>query len=166
MTKILTTSVCVAAALVLFLGDCRAAPATAPHIITPPGAAAAERDGLRARKGVRTHFSLCFVGGGYNCVVDGDTIWLQGAKIRIADIDAPETHDPRCASEKARGDRATRRLQQLLNSGAVTLETIGRDRDRYGRLLRIVDVDGASVGDTLVHEGLARWYEGRRKPWC
>jgi hypothetical protein len=24
--------------------------------------------------GVRAHFSLCFIGGGYNCVVDGDTI--------------------------------------------------------------------------------------------
>src|SRR4051812_41715477 len=52
-------------------------------------------------------FSLCFTGGGYNCVVDGDTIWLKGEKIRIADIDAPETHEPRCASEKELGDQAT-----------------------------------------------------------
>ena len=50
---------------------------------------------------------MCFTGGGYNCVVDGDTIWLHGEKIRIADIDAPETHDPRCSSEKELGDRAT-----------------------------------------------------------
>ena len=45
-------------------------------------------------------FPLCHTGGGYNCVVDGDTIWLGGQNIRIADIDAPETHKPRCASEK------------------------------------------------------------------
>ena len=45
-------------------------------------------------QGVRAPFSMCFTGGGYNCVVDGDTIWLQGTKIRIADIDAPETHEP------------------------------------------------------------------------
>lgn len=103
--------------------------------------------------GVRTQFSMCFIGGGYNCVVvDGDTIWLQGVRIRIADIDAPETHDPRCASEKERGDRATLRLQQLLNDGVVTLETVDRDHDRYGRKLRIVDVDGRSVGSTLVTE--------------
>jgi endonuclease YncB( thermonuclease family) len=158
--------VCAAIALVLFVrADLRAA-AAQPHIVTPPGTATSGRHGTRPASGVRAHFSLCFVGGGYNCVVDGDTIWLKGAKIRIADIDAPETHDPRCASEKARGDRATLRLQQLLNSGVVTLETIDRDRDRYGRLLRIVDVDGHSVGTALVSEGLARWYQGGRKPGC
>jgi endonuclease YncB( thermonuclease family) len=83
-----------------------------------------------ASRGVRAHFSMCFTGGGYNCVVDGDTIWLQGEKIRIADIDAPETHQPRCSSEKALGDRATDRLQQLLNRGTVTLQSVDRDRDR------------------------------------
>jgi endonuclease YncB( thermonuclease family) len=117
-------------------------------------------------RGVRAHFSLCFIGGGYNCVVDGDTIWLGGEKIRIADIDAPETHDPRCACEKQLGDRATLRLQQLLNRGSVTLRPIDRDRDRYGRKLRLVLVNGMSVGDTLVAEGLARWYAGHRRPWC
>ena len=39
-------------------------------------------------------------------------------------------------------------------------------KDRYGRKLRIVEVNGVSVGDTLVREGLARWYEGGRRPWC
>jgi endonuclease YncB( thermonuclease family) len=117
-------------------------------------------------RGVRAHFSLCFIGGGYNCVVDGDTIWLGGEKIRIADIDAPETHDPRCACEKQLGDRATLRLQQLLNRGSVTLRPIDRDRDRYGRKLRLVLVNGMSVGDTLVAEGLARRYAGHRRPWC
>jgi endonuclease YncB( thermonuclease family) len=38
--------------------------------------------------------------------------------------------------------------------------------DRYGRKFRIVEVNGVSVGDTLVGEGLARWYEGERRPWC
>jgi endonuclease YncB( thermonuclease family) len=109
---------------------------------------------------------MCFIGGGYNCVVDGDTIWLHGVKIRIADIDAPETHKPRCQSEKELGDRATVRLQQLLNGGTVTLQPIDRDHDIYGRELRLVLVNGVSVGDTLVSEGLARWYAGGRRPWC
>jgi endonuclease YncB( thermonuclease family) len=76
---------------------------------------------VRLGGGLRARFGLCFVGSGYNCVVDGDTVRLQGRKIRIADIDAPETHDPRCASEKELGDRATLRLQQLLSSGTITL---------------------------------------------
>ena len=112
------------------------------------------------------HFSLCHTGGGTNCVVDGDTIWFKGQKIRIADIDTPETHDPRCPEELALGNRATKRLHQLVNSGAVSLEAIDRDEDRYGRKLRIVEVNGVSVGDTLVGEGLARWYEGGRRLWC
>ena len=116
--------------------------------------------------GVRASFGFCYVGGGHYCVVDGDTLYLEGVKIRIADIDAPETHEPKCASEKELGDRATQRLIRLVNSGEVTLSTIGRDEDGYGRKLRIVMVDGVSVGDTLVGEGLARWYEGGRRPWC
>ena len=43
---------------------------------------------------------------------------------------------------------------------------VGRDADRYGRKLRIVAVDGASVGETLVAEGLARWYGSGRRSWC
>lgn len=116
--------------------------------------------------GESVSFNRCHVGGGYNCVVDGDTIWLRGEKIRIADIDTPETHDYGCQSEKHLGDRATTRLKEVLESGPITIETIDRNQDQYGRLLRIVKVNGESVGYTLVDEGLARWYEGGRRPWC
>jgi len=126
-------------------------------------AAAAAGTGAGA---VRASFGFCHTGGGTNCVVDGDTIWLRGQKIRVADIDAPETHPSRCAREAQLGGQATRRLRQLLNGGAVSLQPIDRDVDRYGRKLRIVLVDGRSVGDTLVDEGLARWYAGGRRPWC
>lgn len=121
---------------------------------------------VRGGTSERVSFDYCHTGGGYNCVVDGDTIWLNGEKIRIADIDAPETHDYRCASEKELGDRATERLHDLLESGPVTLASIHRDEDRYGRKLRIVLVDGESVGDTLVREGLVRRYGSGRRPWC
>lgn len=115
---------------------------------------------------VRATFGFCHMGGGTNCVVDGDTIWLAGQNIRIADIDAPETHDYRCAKEKALGDRATQRLRQLVSSGSVTLRSADRDQDSYGRKLRLVLVNGKGVGDTLVSEGLARYYEGGKRPWC
>lgn len=112
-------------------------------------------------------FSLCHVGGGGNCVVDGDTIWMDGVKIRIADIDAPETHPARCATEAELGNRATLRLQQLLNAGPVALEAVGRDADRFGRKLRVLVREGASLGDILVSEGLARPYQvAPRQGWC
>ena len=128
--------------------------------------AARADDSTAAPTGVTATFGFCHTGGGTNCVVDGDTLWIQGQKVRVADIDAPETHDYRCHSEKALGDRATQRLIQLVNSGPISLQSIDRDEDIYGRKLRIVMVNGTSVGDTLVSDGLARYYEGGRKPWC
>jgi len=114
----------------------------------------------------RIAFGLCHSGGGTDCVVDGDTFRMGGVRIRLADIDAPETHPPRCPEEARLGAAATRRLQALLNQGPVTLERAGRDTDRYGRKLRIVTRGGVSLGDRLVDEGLARRWEGRRLPWC
>lgn len=101
------------------------------------------------------------------CVVDGDTFWLNGQKIRVADIDTPEVSQPQCAAEKALGHRATERLVSLLNEGPFELSPIGnRDQDQYGRKLRVVTRHGRSLGDQLVSEGLARTWTGRRKPWC
>jgi micrococcal nuclease len=111
-------------------------------------------------------FRICHTGGGMNCVVDGDTAWIGGEKVRIAGIDAPETHPPRCAREAELGDRATRRLMDLLNAGPFTLVSIDRDRDRYGRQLRDITRNGRSLGDQLVREGLARPYGNGRQPWC
>ncbi|WP_176400316.1 thermonuclease family protein [Sphingobium sp. Z007] len=112
------------------------------------------------------NFGFCHSGGGTNCVVDGDTFWFRGDKYRIADIDTPETHGPRCAAEGQLGARATRRLQVLMNDGAFSLENADRDTDRYGRALRIVTREGQSIGDQLVAEGLARPWDGGRHPWC
>lgn len=124
-------------------------------------------DAAEPARAVRIRFAFCYSGGGANCVVDGDTFWMSGTKIRVADIDAPETHPARCEREAELGAAATLRLHALLNSGAVSLESAGRDRDRYGRKLRVVSVDGVGIGDTLVAEGLARRYAGgHREGWC
>ncbi|MBN9471077.1 MAG: thermonuclease family protein [Bosea sp.] len=111
-------------------------------------------------------FRICGRGAG-DCVVDGDTFWYRAEKIRIADIDAPETEQAKCSSERALGDRAKHRLAELLSEAPFSLEGYGsRDRDRYGRLLRVVYQNGRSVGQILVAEGLARPWHGRRRPWC
>jgi len=112
------------------------------------------------------HFATCRTRSTPTCVVDGDTFRLDGDIIRIADIDTPEVRDYRCPAEKALGDRATTRLVALLNAGPFTLRRIDRDRDVYGRSLRIVVRDGQSVGGMLVTEGLARAWDGARRGWC
>lgn len=111
-------------------------------------------------------FGFCDTGGGSNCVVDGDTLYYQGTKIRIADIDTPETHPSRCAAEARLGDAATQRLHTLVNAGPFSLQPIDRDKDIYGRKLRLVTRGGISIGQDLVDLGLARWYAGGRKSWC
>jgi micrococcal nuclease len=111
-------------------------------------------------------FPLCGGGRRVNCVVDGDTFWIDGVKVRIAGIDAPEVSSPRCASERALGDEATLRLASLLNAGAFDLGPGPQDEDRYGRKLRIVTREGVSIGDQLVAEGLARRWDGARRSWC
>ena len=111
-------------------------------------------------------FQRCSGPGRVTCVVDGDTIWYRGIKIRLSDINAPEVSQPACATEADLGERATRRLTELLNAGPFSLHREGRDVDRYGRLLRVVSRRGASLGRTLEGEGLAEHWQGRRGNWC
>ena len=111
-------------------------------------------------------FALCAEGPRTTCVVDGDTFWLNGEKVRIADINAPETHSAGCPAEQALGTRATWRLIALLNAGPFTLEIEGRATDRYGRALRVIKRSGRSLGSQLVREGLAEPWRGRRSNWC
>jgi endonuclease YncB( thermonuclease family) len=112
------------------------------------------------------NFSECSTLARRTCVVDGDTFWLEGVKIRIADINTPEVSDPQCGEEAALGARATDRLVELLNAGGFSLQAVDREKDAYGRTLRIVIRGGASIGDTLVAEGLAETWTGRRRNWC
>lgn len=108
--------------------------------------------------------TICAPGPRDNCVVDGDTWWQGGEKLRLADIDAPEIGSPKCEAERRLGERAKARLLELLNSGEVTIERQGRDR--YGRTLAVVTIDGRSVGAQLIAEGLARRWDGARRSWC
>ncbi len=111
-------------------------------------------------------FSICGSGHRISCVVDGDTFWLRGTKIRIADIDTPELSPPRCERERQRGMAAKQRLLEILNSGPIVLKSTARDEDRFGRKLRVVFRGDRSVGNILIAEGLARKWEGSRRGWC
>lgn len=135
---------------------------------TPVSSIAGDSTGKRVVKAYAGRYPLCSgaVVARRNCVVDGDTFYYGTVKIRVADIDAPETHPPRCAREADLGNQATRRLSELLDAGPFELVRFDRDTDRYGRKLRVVMRNGRSLGDRLVAEGLARTWTGRRQPWC
>lgn len=133
-----------------------------------PGEQALSAQGAIAAEPHRARFGLCQGPVRVTCVVDGDTIWYQGTKIRIADIDTPEVSQPACPEERALGRQATERLRELLNAGSFGLElpADGRSRDRYGRELRILTRSGQSIGAMLVREGLAAPWGGAKARWC
>ncbi len=102
-----------------------------------------------------------------NCVVDGDTFWYQGVKIRLADVDAPEIGRPRCAREHRLGVLATTTLIEFLNEGKFDLyRTSGRHQDRYGRELYVLKRGGRSFGDHLVSHDLGHRWIGYKQSWC
>ena len=94
-------------------------------------------------------------------VIDGDTVLFKPDpartaraffKLRLADIDAPESGQPH-------GDDAKRALETLTRERRATVET--RATDRYGRLVGDLYVDGQRVNAELVRAGHAwasRWH--------
>jgi endonuclease YncB( thermonuclease family) len=103
--------------------------------------------------------------------VDGDTIGFGSERIRILNIDAPESYQPNCEKELVAGLKAKERLAQLVRAGMVSVQREGKDR--YGRTLARLSVDGRDIGETLIREGFALpWQEGasakqaRTARWC
>lgn len=140
--------------------------AAAPTIAAPTPFAMPAETAMPRVDDEAARFALCGADKRVTCVVDGDTFWYQGTKIRIADINAPEVSHPGCPQEAQLGAKATQRLTQLLNAGHFSLVTQGRPVDRYGRALRVVVRQGQSLGATLEAEGLAEHWQGRRGNWC
>jgi endonuclease YncB( thermonuclease family) len=100
------------------------------------------------------------------CVVDGDTFWFQGEKIRAMGYDTPEPTTGVCGGnrEKQLAAKATARFIELLNTTKITVER--RGEDRYGRTLAVIRSNGELVGEILISEGLARRYPDEREFWC
>lgn len=135
--------------------------------LAPFGLVAAPRDLPAAAADLeRGSFAPCRGQQRVTCVVDGDTFWYRGEKIRIADINTPEIGNPGCTAEARLGAAASRRLAELLNAGPFTLAAADRAIDRYGRSLRVVTRGGDSLGNTLAAEGQAEVWRGRRGGWC
>lgn len=101
-------------------------------------------------------------------VIDGDTVNVWSAtgqslgRVGLLGIVTPElAYDGRarrCFAENAR--QLLRRLIGRSEVIVVTADALGPDRDRYGRLLRDVDVGGVDVAEALLTAGAARRYPG------
>lgn len=92
-------------------------------------------------------------------VVDGDTLELDGTRIRLWGIDAPERSQTcRLAAQAWRcGEAAAEALSRLLEGRAVRCEP--RGRDRYSRMVAVCMVAGRDIAAAMVRDGWALNYE-------
>lgn len=91
-------------------------------------------------------------------VIDGDTIEVGVAKVRLFGIDAPE-RDQSCQwPDKVVpcGQLATAALTDLVAGADVTCRTI--EKDRYGRWVAVCYAGGSDIGRNLVRTGWALAY--------
>jgi micrococcal nuclease len=93
-------------------------------------------------------------------VFDGDTLVVafrdgHTETVRVLGVDTPETLDPR-KPVQCFGPEASAFAKARLSGRSVRLEFDVERRDRYGRLLAYVLVDGDRYGDELLRRGLAR----------
>lgn len=93
-------------------------------------------------------------------VTDGDTIKIQGQKVRLFGIDAPEAKQW-CEDENRKayacGIEAKAWLTWLLHNVEVTCKPEAR-KDRYGRVLAVCYTDGISINEWMVGRGQALAY--------
>lgn len=80
-------------------------------------------------------------------VIDGDTVWVEGNRIRLYGIDAPERDQPY-------GSDARSALAGLVNGYRIRFEPV--TFDVYGRLVaRLVREDGTDICSAMVISGNA-----------
>ncbi len=92
-------------------------------------------------------------------VTDGDTVEVVAPdgtrdRIRLLGVDTPETHHPTEPVE-CFGPEAAAYTQERLAGQSVRLEGDVETRDRYGRRLAYVILDGARFNDELLRLGYA-----------
>lgn len=91
-------------------------------------------------------------------VADGDTLRVDGIRIRLSGVDAPELSQ-RCGSGSqavACGTMAAQWLRERVEGRALTCTVV--DSDRYGRSVAVCRTGGRDIGSDLVEAGWATAY--------
>ena len=100
-------------------------------------------------------------------VIDADTITVNGKMVHLVGFVAPEMRDAQCKTERDLGDKASRRMRDLVLAGGLDYSpvacscpaaTLGKWFCNFGRACGTLKTNGRNVGDILVEEGLAIAY--------
>ena len=97
---------------------------------------------------------------GYARVSDGDTIQINGQRIRLIDIDAPELYQF-CTLNGASypcGEQSKQHLINLINGRRVSC--VSEKRDKFDRFLGRCSVDGMDINQQMIEDGWAVSYYG------
>lgn len=103
-------------------------------------------------------------------VTDGDTVCYdyrpdrnERTCYRLYGVDTPELH---IACEHDKGIEAKLALQNFMKSGKVLIKA-ARQKDKYGRTIAILTVDGKDAAKFLIDKDLGYSYlGGKRRDWC
>ncbi|MCF6291973.1 MAG: thermonuclease family protein [Robiginitomaculum sp.] len=106
-------------------------------------------------------------------VVDGDTIAVSALiwpgqrveiKVRLAEVNAPETFRPACQEEKKIGQLATLFVSQQIGQ-QVDLQDIRLGKYAGRIVANIITASGEDLGELLLNAGLAHKQKDRNG-WC
>jgi endonuclease YncB( thermonuclease family) len=92
-------------------------------------------------------------------IVDGDTLVIDGTRIRLHGIDAPEARQTcqRDGIDWLCGQEASKALREYVGEADLRCERL--DTDRYGRMVaKCFMPDGTDLGEWMVSSGWALAY--------
>lgn len=93
-------------------------------------------------------------------VVDGDTFVIKynekDEKIRLIGVDTPESVHPNEEKNTEFGKEVSNFAKEMLSGKQVNLEFDVEKRDKYGRLLAYVYLDGQMYNKLLLQKGYAK----------
>ena len=96
-------------------------------------------------------------------VLEGDLLYVlcsgKTISVRLAAIDAPEMSTVRQRPGQPFCERARLHLENRVLSRTVSMDRYGKDR--HGRTLAVIFLNGANVNLEMVQAGLAEVYRGR-----
>lgn len=96
---------------------------------------------------------------GFPTITDGDTLKINGEKIRLDGIDAPES-EQRCLNKNGAnyqcGKLATKFLENVINQNEVKCKTTSKDR--YGRYIGTCFLNNINLNKMMVLNGHALAY--------
>ncbi|MFA6080854.1 MAG: thermonuclease family protein [Patescibacteria group bacterium] len=93
-------------------------------------------------------------------VIDGDTIEIEGKiKVRYIGVDSPEIYHDSTGKKtgvECFANESYLENKKLVEGKEVSLIKDVSDKDKYGRLLRYVYVEGLFINDYLIKNGYAK----------